>query len=237
MFDNFSYFLSVLLHGTVVTIEATVGGAAIAVVLAFVAGLMGLSRSRLVRGVARVYVEIFRGTSEVVQLFWFYFSLPLLIGYNFVPLFAGILVLGLNLGAYSAEVVRGAILAVPRTQYEAAIALNMTPWQRMRRVILPQAIVGMLPPFNNLFIQLLKATALVSLVTVADITKVGTDLVDRYGSQNILIFVMMLVIYLILAYIITLGMRLLERRANAAIGNAPPPRPRFLARLKPGEAS
>src|SRR5207248_3058761 len=90
------------------------------VVLWLAAGLALLSPSRLVRGVARVYVEVFRGTSEVVQLFWLFFVLPVLVGLQLVPMFAGILVLGLNHGAYGAEIVRGAVRSVPRTQYEGA---------------------------------------------------------------------------------------------------------------------
>src|SRR5437764_13501508 len=175
MFDNFGFFLTTLLKGVPATVTATVGGIALTTVLAFVAGLMMLSPSRLVRVIARIYVEAWRGTSEVVQLFWIYFALPLLVGFQLVPLWAGILVLGLNHGAYGAEIVRGAVRSVPREQYEGAVALNFTPTQRMRRVILPQAMVEMIPPFNNLFIQLLKGSALISLITVQDITYQGHE--------------------------------------------------------------
>lgn len=235
MFDNFFRFVRILLEASVITVEATLAGAAIAVFLAFLAGLTQLSRSRVLRGVARTYVELFRGSSEVVQLFWFYAALPILVGYTLVPLFAGILVLGLNLGAYGAEVVRGAILSVPREQYEGATALNMSPGQRMFRVILPQAVVGMLPPFNNLFIQLLKATSLLYLITVDEITSVGTRLANNSG-QALLVFALILVFYFILSYIITLFMRLLERRANAMIGKAPRGSG-LMSRIKPGEAA
>ena len=98
----------------------------------------------------------YKKPSEVVQLFWIFFALPLLTGVHLVPLWAGIIVTGLNGGAYGAEIVRGAVQSVPRAQYEGATALSFTPAQRMWRVILPQAFIEMLPPFNNLFIQLLK---------------------------------------------------------------------------------
>ena len=111
------------------------GGIVIATVLSFAFGLAMLSRWRAVRALARVYVEIWRGTSEVVQLMWIYFVLPVLVGYQIVPLAAGIAVLGLNFGAYGAEIVRGAVQSVPRAQYEGAVALSLTPRQRMLRVI------------------------------------------------------------------------------------------------------
>lgn len=235
MFENVPYFMSVLVQGVWITVLLTLAGGALALLLSFGAGLANLSPRRWLRVVARVYVEGWRGTSEVVQLFWVYYALPLLIGIQLVPVWAGILVLGLNLGAYGAEVVRGAVLAVPKEQFEGSLALNFSPYQRMRRVILPQAIVGMLPPFNNLWIQLLKATALVSLINVHDITYLGEEtLRAQFSGQTFTIFTLMLILYLILALIITAFMRFLERRANASVGRMPPPkstiRPRLVAR-------
>jgi polar amino acid transport system permease protein len=227
VFDNFSLFLSTLLKGVPLTAGATGGGIVLTIVLSFVAGLAMLSRSRLVRFVARVYVEGWRGTSEVVQLFWIYFAVPLLVGFQLVPLWAGILVLGLNHGAYGGEIVRGAVRAVPRAQDEGAIALNMPPVQRLRRVILPQAFVEMVPPFNNLFIQLLKSSSLLSLITVTEITYQGQSvLVPNYSGQSLTIFLMMLVLYLILSVVITVVMRLVERWAAKVAGRPPTARVR-----------
>jgi polar amino acid transport system permease protein len=220
--DNLPRIVSVLLEGLPETVIATVGGILLTTVLSFVAGLALLSPSRTLRGISRVYVEAFRGTSEVVQLFWIYFVLPVLIGFQLVPLFAGVLVLGLNHGAYGAEIVRGAVRSVPRAQYEGAIALSLSPAQRMSRVILPQAVVEMLPPLNNLFIQLLKSTAILSLITVAEVTRQGREvLVPNFGSDIVLIFVAMLLIYLVLAVLITSGMRLAERVAARKLGRRP----------------
>jgi len=220
--ENFWFFVSSLLEGVPVTVVATLGGIALTIVLSLVAGLALLSRSRAVRAVSRTYVELWRGTSEVVQLFWIAFVLPVLVGIQFVPLAAGILVLGLNHGAYGAEIVRGAVQSVPKAQYEGAVALNLTPAQRMRRVILPQAFVEMLPPFNNLFIQLLKGSALLTLIDVADLTNIGTERLEvAFGRQSLLIYSIMLVMYLVLAVLITLGMRLLERGAAARLGRGP----------------
>ena len=219
MFDNVGLFVGTIAQGLVLTVEATLGGIVIATVLSFIAGLALLSESRIVRAIARMYVEIWRGTSEVVQLMWIYFVLPVLVGYQIVPLMAGIAVLGFNHGAYGAEIVRGAIQSVPRAQYEGCIALNFTPAQRMRRVILPQALVEMVPPFNNLFIQLLKGSALLTMITVHEMTYQAREvLINTYISQSALIWLIVLLFYLALAAAITFVMRLLERRAGRLVG-------------------
>lgn len=214
-------FVQVILQGLPVTVLATAGGIALTVVLSFVAGLALLSRRRAVRVASRIYVEGLRGTSEVVQLFWVFFALPLLVGYQIVPLAAGILVLGLNHGAYGAEIVRGAVQSVPRAQIEGAMALSLSPAQRMTRVVLPQAVVEMLPPFNTLFIQLLKSTALLSFVSVLDITGIAQQrLIPNFGPQDFTIWAVVLAFYLVLALVITAAMRLLERLGAARLGRA-----------------
>lgn len=216
---NLGYFLSVLSHGVVYTVAATAGGIALSIVAAFIAGLAMLSPSRTVRVIARIYVEGFRGTSELVQLFWIYFAVPLLIHFQLIPLAAGIVVLGLNFGAYEAEIVRGAVQSVPREQWEGALALNFTSAERMRRVVLPQALVEMVPPFSNMFVQLLQGSALISLVTVPDITYQGVTILEPSNTTQVLpIFLLMLVLYLLLAVVIVLAMRLVERWASRVAG-------------------
>jgi polar amino acid transport system permease protein len=222
VFDNLSLFVSTISEGLPLTIVSTLGGMVIATVLSFVFGLAMLARSRTVRVVARVYVEIWRGTSEVVQLLFIYFALPLLIGYRIVPLIAGIVVLGLNFGAYGAEIVRGAVGSVPKAQYEGCVALSLTPAQRMRRVILPQALVEMVPPFNNLFIQLLKGSALLTIIFVHEITYQADEvLIERHVDQAGLILTIALLYYLVIAVLITFGMRVLERWAAKLVGRKP----------------
>ncbi|MGH3758189.1 ectoine/hydroxyectoine ABC transporter permease subunit EhuC [Actinophytocola sp.] len=234
MFDNLSLFLETILEGVPLTVGATVGGILIATVMSFIAGLAMLSRWWIIRAIARVYVEIWRGTSEVVQLLWIFFVLPILVGYDIVPMAAGIAVLGLNFGAYGAEIVRGAVQSVPRAQYEGSIALSLTPAQRMRRVVLPQALVEMMPPFNNLFIQLLKGSALLTIITVHEITYQAREVLDRYlPSQAALVWLVVLVYYLVLAILITMGMRWIERRAAALVGRKPS-KPRPLRRMLAG---
>ncbi|MCT2585042.1 ectoine/hydroxyectoine ABC transporter permease subunit EhuC [Actinophytocola gossypii] len=236
MFENVPEYISTAADGLWITVGATVAGIAIAAVLSFVFGLAMLSRLKTVRVIARIYVEIWRGTSEVVQLYWVMFALPILLGYRLVPLLVGILVLGLNFGAYGAEIVRGAVQSVPRAQYEGTIALSMTPAQRMRRVILPQALVEMVPPFNNLFIQLLKGSALLTIIGVSELTHQGKEvLIPRNVSEAATIWTVILLFYLLLAILITMGMRWLERRAAALVGRQPTKRDSVFARFGGGK--
>ncbi|HJQ48064.1 MAG TPA: ectoine/hydroxyectoine ABC transporter permease subunit EhuC [Amycolatopsis sp.] len=226
MSEAHSTILSSILKGLSVTIYATVGGIALTIVLSLVAGLAMLAPSRTVRFISRVYVEGFRGTSEVVQLFWLYFVLPALVGLKLVPLFAGILVLGLNHGAYGAEIVRGAVQSVPRAQREGAVALSLSPAQRMFRVILPQAVVEMYPPFNNLFIQLMKSTALLFFISAGEITERGELLRPVFGTDLLFIYGVELICYLLIAIVITTIMRFLERAGARRLGRRVPKRAR-----------
>ncbi len=224
MVANLSHFISVLGQGVGATVELTVGGIAVATVDAFVMGIASRSRLRTTRFFVRIWVEGWRGSSELVQLFWVAFAAPALIGLRLVPLWAGIIVIGLNIGAYGAEIVRGALDAVPGPQREGAIALSLSPWQQLRLVLLPQSVVEMLPPFNTLFIQLIQATALASLINVNDITYQGKQILEpTFSSQMPLILTIMLVMYLILSLILTGIMRVLERFAAQWAGR--PPRP------------
>ncbi|WP_103533350.1 ectoine/hydroxyectoine ABC transporter permease subunit EhuC [Streptomyces sp. SM11] len=203
--------------GLWVTLQATVLGALLAGVLAFALGLMAGSRLLLARGFSRVVVEFFRGTSLYIQLFWLYYAMPLLTGYELEPLICGVVAFGLNYGAYGAEVVRGAVNSVPRGQYEAAIALNLSPSRRLWKVILPQAWVQMIPSFTNLLIQLLKCTPLLWLISAADLMTVIQQLRDRTG-ETLTAYLTLLVAYFVLAYALTLLMNLLERSAKRRLG-------------------
>ncbi|MVW80418.1 ectoine/hydroxyectoine ABC transporter permease subunit EhuC [Bordetella sp. 02P26C-1] len=208
--EGLTTLLSPLIDGLWMTLRITGGAALLAVPLALIAGLARLSRHRLIRWVALGYVEVFRGTSALVQLFWFYYVLPLF-GLKLPAVTVGIVVLAANAGAYGAEVVRGAILAVSAGQREAAVALNMTAGQTMRRIVLPQAFPAMLPPTGNLLIELLKNTALVSLITITDLTFRG-QMLRAETLRTTEVFLLLLVLYFAVALVITAGIRLLERR-------------------------
>lgn len=220
--SNIDAFLSAwprIQEGILTTIYLTVGGAALAFVMALVLGVAAGSRLMVVRGASRTVVEFFRGTSLLVQMFWLFFVLPLL-GYELDPMFCGILALGLNYGAYAAEVVRGSLAAVPAPQWEAAVALNFTPWQRLYRIGFPQAWVQMLPPLNNLLVQLLKGSALASFILLQDLTYQIGEL-RRVTGDTLFAFGIGLVLYFLIAYVLTLLMNLLEVRAKSRLGAGP----------------
>jgi len=204
-----SIFMPGLLQGTWLTLQIAVVGCLLAVAMATIAALCRLYGPRPLRWLAVTYVEFFRGTSALVQLFWLFFVLPDF-GISMEPFTVAVLGLGLNVGAYGAEVVRGAIQGIQRGQWEATTALNMTRWQALRRIILPQAFVAMIPPWGNLFIELLKSTALVSLITMSDLTFKAKTLND-FSLKTIPIFSLALLIYLVLSLAITIGMRRLEQ--------------------------
>ncbi|WP_165985457.1 ectoine/hydroxyectoine ABC transporter permease subunit EhuC [Streptomyces sp. YIM 98790] len=210
-------FTSWILPGLWVTVQVTVFSAALALVVSFVIGTARTARSRIVRILAGTYFELFRSTSALVLLFWLAFAFPLMFGYQLMLMWAGVLGLGLTYGAYGSEIVRGALAAVPQAQREAGIALSFTRFQRLRRIEIPQAWPEMLPPFNNLSIELLKGTALVSVITVADLAYAGN--VIRITMQDSApVYTLLLVMYFILAFAITRGMRVLERQAKAGVG-------------------
>lgn len=207
---DWSGYLSLILQGALVTVQLTVLGGILALIMAFLAGLGRVSRFVALRWLATAYIEFFRGTSIFVQLFFAYFVLPFA-GLTLTPLQAGVLALGLNVGAYAAEVVRGAIQSVGTEQYEACIALNLSRWQGMRRVILPQALLIMLPTFGNNAIELLKATSVVSLISLADMT-FQANIVRSQTGNTLVPFTTILILYFIFAMIIAFGVRALERR-------------------------
>ncbi|AXS40457.1 ectoine/hydroxyectoine ABC transporter permease subunit EhuC [Breoghania sp. L-A4] len=202
-------YIGLILQGALVTIELTLMGSVLALAMAFIAGLGRLSRFFAVRSLATAYIEFFRGTSIFVQLFWAYFVLPFA-GVTLTPLQAGVLALGLNVGAYGAEVVRGAIQSVGREQYEACVAVNLSRWQCMRHVILPQAFIVMLPTFCNNAIELLKATAVVSLISLTDMT-FQAQVVRAQTGNTLVPFGSILILYFLMALAISWGVRGLER--------------------------
>ena len=143
-----------LLMGATTTVKVLVCSTILYVIISMIFGLMRISKNLIIQGIATVYIEIFRGTSLLVQLFWFYYVLPFF-GISLEAFVAGVLSLGMNFGAYGAEIVRGGILAVPKGQWEAAHALNFSPVKRIKRIIIPQIFPIVLPPAANLTVETL----------------------------------------------------------------------------------
>ncbi|HJE78265.1 ectoine/hydroxyectoine ABC transporter permease subunit EhuC [Brevibacterium linens] len=213
-------FLPQLWEGVQVTIILTVAGSIGAVLIALILGLTMTSPSAWLRIPARIIVEFFRGTSLLVQLFWLFFVLPLF-GFELDPMACGIGALALNYGAYCAEVVRSSIKTVAPGQWEAAIALSLSPTRRMIRVIFPQAWALMIPSLATLLIQLLKGTAVVSFITLSDLTDKTGQLRQATGD-TFFSFSISLIIYFVLAWLLQELMNFLERRATKALGRRRP---------------
>ncbi|HUG83229.1 MAG TPA: ectoine/hydroxyectoine ABC transporter permease subunit EhuC [Euzebya sp.] len=213
-----------LLEGTVITLQVLAGAVLLGTVLSFVFGIARLSTRRWARVGALVYIEFARGVSAIILLFWMFFAVPILFGLGgWSPMTSGILALGINMGAYGAEIVRGAVQSVPKGQSEATVALNLTPTQRLRHVIIPQAVPVILPPFGNLVIEILKGTALVSLITLSDLAFEAQKLrVSAIGQDTPVLYLNVLIMYFVLAQLLMLAFRWAERRSAATFGDGAP---------------
>jgi His/Glu/Gln/Arg/opine family amino acid ABC transporter permease subunit len=172
------YFLTTLLGGWPETLTVAIGALIFALIFGLVVALLRISRWRILRFPAIFYIEVFRGTPALVQLFVIYFGLPD-IGFEPSPFQAAIVGLGLNGAAYLSEVYRAGIESIHRGQLEAALSLGMTPARALQYIILPQAIRTMLPPITNFAIVLLKDTSIVFVVGVVEVMALARNLVTE----------------------------------------------------------
>ncbi|MDE0114771.1 MAG: ectoine/hydroxyectoine ABC transporter permease subunit EhuC [Albidovulum sp.] len=211
-FYELRVFLPALLRGATVTIEISIMSALLFWAMSFIAGIGRLNPIAPIRWASTVYIEVFRGTSLLVILFWFFFVLPSF-GVVLTPTQAAVLGLGLNFGAYGAEVVRGAVTAVPSGQKEASAALNIPDWKCMLRIVIPQAIPVAIPGLSNLTIEMIKATALVSAVTLVDITFASVQQ-NQIHYRTLDIFLVALIIYYCFSQLIRFGGAILEARTT-----------------------
>jgi His/Glu/Gln/Arg/opine family amino acid ABC transporter permease subunit len=176
--DKGWYFFTTLLSGWPATLTVAVGSLAFALVFGLIVALLRMSRWKLLRWPATAYVEFFRGTPALVQLFVIYFGFPD-VGYQPSPFQAAILGLGLNGAAYLSEIYRAGIESIHRGQMEAALTLGMTPRRAMQYIVLPQALRTMLPPMTNFAIVLLKDTSIVFTVGVLEVMALARQLVTE----------------------------------------------------------
>lgn len=193
------------------TLKITLITAVLAFVLSFAVGFLRLVPNPWIRRLVTAYVEILRGTSAIVQLFYLFFILPAF-GISLPPTATAVIGLGLNLSAYGSEVVRAGILSIGQGQHEGAAALGLDRVQTYRLVILPQALVSMLPSFGNLLIDLVKATSLVSLITITELTFSGRQMVVTTG-RSVEVWTLVLLLYFAMAYPLTWIVRSAERYA------------------------
>ena len=201
----------------ITTVQVFVYSSLLAVIISIIFGIMRLSKNLIIQVLATIYIEFYRGTSLIIQMFWIYYVLPLF-GLPLPALLAGVLALGMNFGAYGAEVLRAGILAVPKGQWEGALALNFSKAKRMQKIIIPQIYPIILPPAANLAVELLKGTALVSLITLVDLMFVAKqiNMMTWLSAQS---FGLALLIYYIMArFVLVPFLRWLEVLAAKKVG-------------------
>lgn len=204
-----------LVDGVIITLQLSIGGAVLAFVVSIVLGLLSIAPLAFARWSSTVVVEFFRGTSLVVQLFWLYYVLPLF-GVSWDAVITGIVALGLNYGAYGAEIVRGSINSVDKGQWEGSTALNLSRLTRMRHVIWPQAWALMLSGYNNLIVMLIKGTAVALFISLHDLTYQIDEL--RRDTSTLFAFGVGFLIFYVIALIASQGIRMLEKRAKRRLG-------------------
>lgn len=203
-----------LLAGAAVTVEVTAASLLLGCVIGLLVGIGRLNPARrLVYGSCSLYLLFFRGTPLLVQLFIWFFGLPQF-GLMLPAWACGVLGLGMYSGAYVSEIVRGAIESVDKGQNEAARSLGMSAAQSMRKIIIPQAFVRMIPPLGNEFIALIKNSALVSLLTIHDLMHEGQKIIS-VSYRSLEVYLVIALIYLLLTSAISLSLRLIEKRLRA----------------------
>lgn len=199
-----------LLAGLGNTLKVTALALLFGVPLGLAAALLRLSPIALVRGVVGIFIEFFRSTPPIVQLFWFFFALPLLTGIEIDPFRASVLTFSLQSSAFFAEVFRGGIVSIERGQWEAAKAIGLDRGQSLRRVILPQAVKRMIPAFLERVIELMKTTTLVATVSYADLLYQANNIAQS-TYRPLEVFTVAAVMYFVVIFPASLAVRRLER--------------------------
>ena len=213
---NFSVELAInsiplLLTGALVTIEITALSITLGIIIGLFASIARISSFKILRGAAKVYIDFFRGTPLLVQIFMIYFALPLITGQRVDPFIAAVTACGMNSGAYVAEIFRAGIESINKGQMEAGRSLGMTWTQTMRFIIIPQAFRRVIPPLGNEFIALLKDSSLVSVIGFEELTRRGQLIIARtYGALEIWFCVA--VIYLVMTLTISRLVAYCEKR-------------------------
>lgn len=202
--------LRLLARGTRITIEVTLLSGAFGLLLGLFAALGRMAPSRILKAIAGVYIEFFRGTPLLVQLFIVFFGLPSLPFVAPLPAYwAGVLALTLYAGAYFSEIIRGAFAAIPHEQREAAQVLGLRPTQTFRFVLIPQAIRNAVPALGNQFISLIKDSSLVSIITVTDLLQAGRTVISR-TFEPLTVYLAVALVYLVMSNLAAIAVNRLE---------------------------
>lgn len=167
--------LPFLLEGGLMTIKLTVITLFLGTILGVVLAVLKITKNSFIRGFASFYTWVFRGTPLILQLFFFYYALPIM-GITMSPFTAAVIGLSLNCGAYMAEIIRGGIISIDKGQFEAAKALGFNYFQTMKKIILPQTFRVIIPPVGNEFIAMLKDTSLVSTIAMVELMRSATQI-------------------------------------------------------------
>ncbi|MFM9887995.1 MAG: amino acid ABC transporter permease [Burkholderiales bacterium] len=207
--------LSFLMSGLGWTIALAVSAIVASVVIGLLVSLLSLSRNRWLRAANRVYVEVFRSIPMLVMVLWVFYGLPIVLGIKLDVFPAGIVALALCDSAFEAEIFRAGIQSIERGQHEASESLGMSFIDKMRFIILPQAIRRVLPPLGNQFVYMLKTSSLVSVIGLGELTRKANELVvTEYRPLEIYTF--LILEYLVLILIVSWGVRRIERRMGAS---------------------
>ena len=210
--------LGPLLAGAIAgTIPLALASFGLGLLLALLVALMRLSRNRLLSAVARIYISVIRGTPLLVQLFVIFYGLPS-VGITISPWPSAIIAFSLNVGGYAAEVIRAAILSVPKGQWEAGHTIGMSRHQTLVRIILPQAARVSVPPLSNTFIGLVKDTSLASLILVTELFRVAQQ-VAAFSQEFMLLYLEAAVIYWIICLVLASGQSALEKRLDRYVAH------------------
>ncbi len=202
-----------LLRGAGLTLEITALAVGLGLILGLFLGLAQLSKFRLFRIPAKIYVDVIRGTPLLIQIFIIYFALPAVIGHRIDPFIAAVAACSLNSGAYIAEIFRGGIQSISLGQVRAGLSLGMTHGQTMRHIVLPQAFKRIIPPLGNEFIAMLKDSSLVSVIGFEELTRSGQLIIaETYGTLEI--WTCVAVIYLVMTLTISRLVAFLEKRCR-----------------------
>jgi polar amino acid transport system permease protein len=205
------HYRVLILFGLGITIAYTIATIAIGMVIGLVTGLLRLSTNKFITLPLTAYVEVFRCTPLLVQIIWFYYALPVVIGIDIPGVVAAGMVLSLYTGAFYAEIVRGGVNSIERGQWDAARAIGLRHIQMMRLVILPQAFRRMIPPFMNQSIIQLKNTSLVSTIAVADLLYEG-QMITAATYRPLEVYTMVAVLYFVVLFPLTLAAQWVEQR-------------------------
>lgn len=207
----------IALAGVTVTVPLALVSFALGLVLAIGAALMRISVNPLLSGIARFYISIIRGTPMIVQLFVIFYGLGS-IGLKLDPWTSAIIALSLNVGGYGAEVVRAAILSVPKGQWEAAYTVGMNRSRTLTRVILPQAARVSVPPLSNTFISLVKDTSLASLILVTELFKVAQQIASA-TLEFMVVYLAAALVYWVICLVLSFGQSALERKLDRNVAH------------------